>query len=70
MNQYGYTPDYIASSLTKEQIFLFKRRAETRLLNEKKTEARLHGFKIKTSGLDLDGAKSIESYLDSGMRAM
>jgi hypothetical protein len=53
--------------LTREQIFLMKDKIESRLIQERKFQAKLHGGEMKTNGLDTDGAIPIETAIDKGI---
>lgn len=64
MSEYGMKVEDI-KSLTREQMFLFKEKIEERHERELKMEAKLHGAKLQTPGLDIDGATPIELVMDN-----
>ena len=66
MHEYGYTHEYIATKMTREQIVMFATRSAKRKESQLKFDAAIHGAKLKSKGLDLDDAKPIEELIDSG----
>lgn len=69
MSEYGWRLDYILT-LTKEQMLLLKKRADTRIKQKAKQDASLHGAKMKGQGLDVDGAVPIEEAMTGGNRTL
>jgi hypothetical protein len=69
MSEYGWRLDYLLT-LTKEQMILFKKRAETRIIRRDKNNAKLHGADIKGKGLDVDGAVPIEEAMSRGKNSL
>ncbi|MHB8182864.1 MAG: hypothetical protein ACYDDN_03810 [Candidatus Desulforudaceae bacterium] len=67
MSEYpGYTIDRIRKTVTREQMVLLASKATRRKQMEYRILGKLHGIKIAPSGLDTDGAVSIEEALDRG----
>lgn len=65
MNNYSWTIEY-TMKLTRNQLILFKKRIEDRIIEDRKFNAKLHNFKIKENGLDTNGAIPIETIIDCG----
>lgn len=62
MHEYSIGFDVIANTWTLEQILLMHTKANKRLNNDFKVQAKLHGVEIKEPGLDISGAIPLESY--------
>lgn len=69
MSEYGWRLDYVLT-LTKEQMLLLKKRADTRIMRRDKNNAKMHGSDIKSNGLDVDGAIPIEEAMSRGKNSL
>ena len=62
MHEYGQTFNEV-KKYTIPQLLLFQRKIKIRKERRDEYEAKLHGFKLKKSGLDVEGCVPIESIL-------
>jgi hypothetical protein len=65
MHEYGHSFNEVRK-FTMPQLHLFQRKIKVRKTIQDEYEAKLHGFKLKKDGLDIEGCVPIEDILPSG----